>query len=107
MGLLDFPHLAVLLVPITAALLVYLLTLFNLRRSLQLGSRWTSTFGPQSMTVSSPTGQTTLNYNQIIDIRRRGPYVSVSTRSVGRGAYIGELFPPAAIVFVRSLITAQ
>ncbi|KRQ68949.1 hypothetical protein AOT83_17165 [Mycobacteroides sp. H001] len=105
MGLLDFPHLAILLVPIAAALLVYLLTLFNLRRSLQSGTRWTSTFGPQSLTVSSSAGQSTLNYNQITGIRRRGPYVSISTRSAGRITYIGELFPPAAIEFVRSRVT--
>lgn len=105
MGLLDFPHLAILLVPIAAALLIYLVTLFNLRRSLQPGTRWTSTLGPQSLTVSSPTGQSTLNYNQITGIRRRGPYVSISTRSAGRIAYIGELFPPDAIEFVHSRVT--
>ncbi|TDZ82115.1 hypothetical protein DE4585_02644 [Mycobacteroides salmoniphilum] len=76
LGRLDLAHAAMLLVPIATAILVYLLTLFNLRRRLKPGDRWTSTFGPYSMTVSSPAGQSTLNYNQITGIRQRGPYVS-------------------------------
>lgn len=100
----DAAHYAMVLVPIAILALVYVVTWWGLRRIFVPGARWTSTFGPEAMTTTSPLGRSELLYSQMRRIRHRGPFIVIHLRPAGRIMTYRELVPPAAEAFLRARI---
>ncbi|CAM3246905.1 hypothetical protein TSHO111613_12560 [Tsukamurella hominis] len=103
----DVAHYAFAVVPVVIPVLIFALTWWRLRSVFVPGAQWTSTFGPESMTITSPLGRSDLLYSQMRRVRRRGVFVVIALRPAGRLTTYGALVPPPAEEFLRSRIGSE